>query len=243
MAKASGLSEKSIRYYERMGLLQVERKENGYREYYPEDIERLQEIALFRSLYASIEDIKKYYELHVTLDQFLSTLLVKQQESINSYKEAIAFTKKMQLHHDETDFSLLSEFVKRKRTLGEYTEMEAIELNYLSKGKQGKRNILLMIIVMLSVGFLFNTDFNKEVVMSVTIVTLAIMVLILLFPAIYEFIFRIIKMMFRLDSFSEICEKKWIKVFPNAYLRWFMKILLLVLFILMIMGIVYRFTC
>ena len=44
-AERTGLSQKSIRYYESKGLLRVERgPENAYRQYTDEDIERLKEI-------------------------------------------------------------------------------------------------------------------------------------------------------------------------------------------------------
>lgn len=43
-----GITRKNIRFYEEQGLLNVERAENGYREYHRADIARLQEIKLFR---------------------------------------------------------------------------------------------------------------------------------------------------------------------------------------------------
>ena len=51
-----GITKKNIRFYEDQGLLNVERAENGYREYHLEDIVRLQEIKLFRKMDISIED-------------------------------------------------------------------------------------------------------------------------------------------------------------------------------------------
>ena len=45
-----GITRKNIRFYEEQGLLNVERAENGYREYHRADIARLQEIKLFRLL-------------------------------------------------------------------------------------------------------------------------------------------------------------------------------------------------
>ena len=43
-----GITRKNIRFYEDQGLLNVERAENGYREYHQADVIRLQEIKLFR---------------------------------------------------------------------------------------------------------------------------------------------------------------------------------------------------
>ena len=51
-----GITRKNIRFYEEQGLLNVERAENGYREYHQEDVIRLQEIKLFRKMDISIEE-------------------------------------------------------------------------------------------------------------------------------------------------------------------------------------------
>lgn len=54
-----GITRKNIRFYEEQGLLNVERAENGYREYHRADIARLQEIKLFRKMDISIEDMNE----------------------------------------------------------------------------------------------------------------------------------------------------------------------------------------
>ena len=85
-----GITKKNIRFYEDQGLLNVERAENGYREYHKEDIARLQEIKLFRKMDISIEEMKSLFEkkksLQICLEQHLKELehrregLVKMQE-------------------------------------------------------------------------------------------------------------------------------------------------------------------
>ena len=85
-----GITKKNIRFYEDQGLLNVERAENGYREYHREDIVRLQEIKLFRKMDISIEEMRALFEksksLQVCLEQHLGELerrregLVKMQE-------------------------------------------------------------------------------------------------------------------------------------------------------------------
>ena len=55
-----GITRKNIRFYEEQGLLNVERAENGYREYHTADIARLQEIKLFRKMDISIEEIELF---------------------------------------------------------------------------------------------------------------------------------------------------------------------------------------
>ena len=70
-----GITRKNIRFYEEQGLLNVERAENGYREYHQEDVIRLQEIKLFRKMDISIEEMKSLFEkkksLQICLEQHL----------------------------------------------------------------------------------------------------------------------------------------------------------------------------
>ena len=54
-----GITRKNIRFYEDQGLLNVERAENGYREYHQADVIRLQEIKLFRKMDISIDRKKE----------------------------------------------------------------------------------------------------------------------------------------------------------------------------------------
>ena len=73
-----GITRKNIRFYEEQGLLNVERAENGYREYHQEDVIRLQEIKLFRKMDISIEEMKSLFEkkksLQICLEQHLREL-------------------------------------------------------------------------------------------------------------------------------------------------------------------------
>ena len=85
-----GITRKNIRFYEDQGLLNVERAENGYREYHQADVIRLQEIKLFRKMDISIEEMKLLFEkkksLQICLEQHLKELehrkegLLKMQE-------------------------------------------------------------------------------------------------------------------------------------------------------------------
>ena len=73
-----GITKKNIRFYEDQGLLNVERAENGYREYHKEDVIRLQKIKLFRKMDISIEEMRNILEkkksLQICLDQHLREL-------------------------------------------------------------------------------------------------------------------------------------------------------------------------
>ena len=47
-AEQLGLSQRALKYYEKEGLLEVRRDENGYRNYSAQDLERLKKISLYR---------------------------------------------------------------------------------------------------------------------------------------------------------------------------------------------------
>ncbi len=55
------LSRKAIRYYEDSGLYQTSRSENGYKDYSPENVERLIAVRNLRDLDFSIEEIRDYF--------------------------------------------------------------------------------------------------------------------------------------------------------------------------------------
>ena len=75
-----GITRKNIRFYEEQGLLNVERAENGYREYHRADIARLQEIKLFRKMDISIEEMRALFEKRKSLQFCLEQHLGKMQE-------------------------------------------------------------------------------------------------------------------------------------------------------------------
>lgn len=67
-----GITRKNIRFYEEQGLLQVERADNGYREYHMQDVRRLQQIRLLRKLSVPLEDIRALFAGTLRLDTCLS---------------------------------------------------------------------------------------------------------------------------------------------------------------------------
>lgn len=54
------ISRANIRFYEKEGLLNPKRKENGYRNYSDDDIAILKKIIIYRKLGISVADIKKF---------------------------------------------------------------------------------------------------------------------------------------------------------------------------------------
>ncbi|PWS38743.1 Cu(I)-responsive transcriptional regulator [Falsiroseomonas bella] len=62
-AARSGVSAKMIRHYEAIGLIESERRANGYRSYGPQDVAVLRFIRHARDLAFPLEDIRKLLAL------------------------------------------------------------------------------------------------------------------------------------------------------------------------------------
>jgi MerR family copper efflux transcriptional regulator len=64
VARRSGLSEPTLRYYEEVGLLgRIQRHpSSGHRRYCPEDIDNLQVLACLRAMGMGISDMRTYQE-------------------------------------------------------------------------------------------------------------------------------------------------------------------------------------
>lgn len=74
----TGMARPNIRYYEREGLLDPERHENGYRDYTEQDVRTLLKIKLLRQLHVPVEEIRALSEgtraLDETLDEHLKEI-------------------------------------------------------------------------------------------------------------------------------------------------------------------------
>lgn len=79
--KRTGLSRKSIRFYESRGLLQVGRSENSYREYDDAMITQLKAIAVLRKAGASISDIQLWQDDVITTQELLHKRLSELKDS------------------------------------------------------------------------------------------------------------------------------------------------------------------
>lgn len=65
VARATGFKDKTIRYYEREGLLpDPGRTPSGYREYGPEDVDRLKFVQKVKRLGFSLSDIRSVLQIH-----------------------------------------------------------------------------------------------------------------------------------------------------------------------------------
>ena len=92
LEKEIGLSKYTIRYYEKEGLIQPKREENGYRDYDDETVQKLKIIKFLRNLQISVDDIKAILDGELDFRHCLKINQVnmqKQIESMNEIKDTI----------------------------------------------------------------------------------------------------------------------------------------------------------
>ena len=85
-----GVPRATIRYYEKEGLINPERKRNDYREYSEDDISKLKKIIIFRKHGFSIREIEDILDGSVDLSAAAQNKIEKLQEGINEMNGALA---------------------------------------------------------------------------------------------------------------------------------------------------------
>jgi DNA-binding transcriptional MerR regulator len=85
LAKMSGISTRTLRYYDEIGLLKPVRKSNQYRVYGSNEVDKLQQILFYRELGLTLEDIKALlnapdFDRLKALEFHLSSLLERKKQ-------------------------------------------------------------------------------------------------------------------------------------------------------------------
>jgi len=88
-----GIPRASIRFYEKEGLINPKRKENGYREYSEGDVATLRKVVLFRKLGLSVSDIEDILDGSLALTDALTANVTKLEEQLAELNGAIAMSK------------------------------------------------------------------------------------------------------------------------------------------------------
>lgn len=86
LAKLAGVSTRTLRYYDEIGLLlPVRKSSNGYRIYGQEEVNQLQQILFYRELGVQLDEIKKImcsknFDSSIALQDHLAALLSKREQ-------------------------------------------------------------------------------------------------------------------------------------------------------------------
>ena len=125
LAKLSGASVRSLRFYEEAGLLNPERDPaNGYRRYSEADVDRLQEILLLRRLDVPVRDIAPLLSTSKagrrTVLQHHLTALKRERDRLNTLITTVEYT--LAEERGETTMQDSEKFEGLKRDLVEENE-------------------------------------------------------------------------------------------------------------------------
>ena len=94
----SGLSAKTIRYYEAIGVLpSPQRTQNGYRDYSEKDLERARFVAGIRTLDLSLNEIMELLAMRDRREAPCRTLLDRIEQKANQIKERIQALRQMEV--------------------------------------------------------------------------------------------------------------------------------------------------
>jgi MerR family copper efflux transcriptional regulator len=98
LAQLTGLSAKTIRYYESIGVLSAPpRAPNGYRDYSEQDVARVRFVAGIRSLDLSLDEVKELVAMRDRREAPCRTLLDLIQQKADQIETRIRLLKQMQV--------------------------------------------------------------------------------------------------------------------------------------------------
>jgi MerR family copper efflux transcriptional regulator len=97
-SRLSGLSAKTVRYYESIGVLpSPPRTQNGYRDYSEKDLERARFVAGIRSLDLSLDEIMELLAMRDRREAPCRTLLDRIEQKANQIEERIQALRQMEV--------------------------------------------------------------------------------------------------------------------------------------------------
>lgn len=127
LSKLSGVSTRTLRYYDEIGLLSPKRiASNGYRIYGQNEVDKLQQILFYRELNINLEDIKKIisssnFEKEEALKEHLSEL-IKRKNQLEILIQNV--TKTMKYYEGEIKMSDKEKFEGFKHNMIEENEQK-----------------------------------------------------------------------------------------------------------------------
>ena len=163
-----GITSKNIRFYEEQGLLQPRLTENGYRDYRSEDVELLKQIKLYRKLGIPVEQIKKLFAGHLSMNECLEnqeTALRQEQDNIGKMRALTQemLAKSFSINGLDTDY-WLDEVEKMEKEGIDFVNVSKIDI-HMKKKLGAVVGAGVMIVIMLFVagvliyGYSIDSDF------------------------------------------------------------------------------------
>ncbi|MDK2965921.1 MerR family transcriptional regulator [Lacrimispora sp.] len=126
-----GLSRDTLRFYEKKGIIQPDKEDNGYRSYTYEDISRLLDIMYYRRLHFSLEDIERFLyksSLHSSRSM-IQEKITEEKEQLELHRQSL-----MHLNQLKTIYDNVKQGLNRYQTgpmLSHYKINDSEEINDL----------------------------------------------------------------------------------------------------------------
>lgn len=97
-----GLSRDTLRFYEKKGIIQPEKQENGYRSYTYDDISRLLSIMFYRRLNFSLEDIERIlYKSSIHANRsMIQKKIAEEKHQLELHQQSLAHLNQLKLTYD-----------------------------------------------------------------------------------------------------------------------------------------------
>ncbi|MFC3750119.1 MerR family transcriptional regulator [Paenibacillus sp. GCM10012306] len=110
LARQTGVSVRSLRYYESQGLITPVRQANGYREYSPLAIETVESIKLYLNLGLSTEEIAGFLNCVLkNKESFCAEVMPIYQSKLEEIEKQILQLNQIKLNLEERISSILEE--------------------------------------------------------------------------------------------------------------------------------------
>lgn len=93
----------TVRFYEKEGLISPDRSGNGYRDYSPEDVERLRKIIVFRKLGMGLTDIEDVLDGAKPLSEAVAENIANLEKQIEELKGALFVCHRLQEEKEEME--------------------------------------------------------------------------------------------------------------------------------------------
>lgn len=118
LSEMSGLTTRTIQYYDNEGVLKAQRNELGHRVYSKQQLYLLEQIAFYKAIGFSLKKIKKHVIMGTTDEdiknvlEFQEAVLYTQKESIQAKIDGLAVTKELIKEGYEAPWGLLSRLIR-----------------------------------------------------------------------------------------------------------------------------------
>ena len=178
-----GITQKNIRFYEDQGLIQIERAENGYREYSLADVKRLREIKMLRLIAVPIEDIKLLFSNKKSLDDILEAQVIYLENQRNNMEKMRNFCRMLadkDLTLDSLDVDECLESIEQLEKEGaQFMDIQSIDVHLKKRLGALLGFSMMAVIVLLCMIACIYALLTEDMPIGVFIVSMAIPLLIL----------------------------------------------------------------